>query len=130
MNAQDFLNLAASFVTCDNGINNPLETTDDLEDPHVTIWEPFVGMPMGDLKEHVEILSFQFKKTYQLGMIMSAAFWYDLLTEDQRLELRREYNLAKDAKQEEFKALNQMWDVRYVTYLYEHLSNRDAKNKR
>lgn len=57
-------------------------------------------------------------------------FWYDLLTEDQRLELRREYNSAKDAKQEEFKALNQMWDVRYVTYLYEHLSNCDAKNKR
>jgi hypothetical protein len=130
MNEQDFLNLAASFVTCDNGLGIPLETVDDLEGPDVIVWEPFVNTPTQDLKEHVEILSFQFKKTYQLGILMSAAFWYDLLTEDQRLELRREYNLAKDAKQEGFKALNQMWDVRYVTYLYEHLSIRDAKNKR
>lgn len=128
MNEQDFLNLAASFVTCDNGINNPLETTDDLEDPHVTIWEPFVGMPMGDLKEHVEILSFQFKKTYQLGMIMSAAFWYDLLTDKQKTELKRDYSLAIHAGEKEFTSLGQMWDTGYVTYLREYLRNRDAKN--
>lgn len=57
-------------------------------------------------------------------------FWYDQLSEAQQHELRREYNLAKDAKKEEFKAISQMWNTKYVQYLYEHLSNRDAKNKR
>lgn len=128
MNEQDFLNLAASFVTCDNGLGIPLETVDDLEGPDVIVWEPFVNTPTQDLKEHVEILSFQFKKTYQLGMIMSAAFWYDLLTDKQKTELKRDYSLAIHAGEKEFTSLGQMWDTGYVTYLREYLRNRDAKN--
>lgn len=87
----------------------------------------YAGLDKDELYDLIECSALCREKDYIGDILMAGAFWYDLLSEEQKTELRREYKLAKDAGKKEFKALNQMWDVRYVTYLYEHLRNRDAE---
>ena len=128
MKDSDFINLAATFVICDNGFQ--VNEIGDLDNLEVMFWHRVETWPMEEIKEFVELLEFQFKNVFQIGMVMSASFWYDLLTDKQKTELKRDYSLAIHAGEKEFTSLGQMWDTGYVTYLREYLRNRDEKSIR
>jgi len=55
---------------------------------------------------------------------MSTPFWHDLLSQEQQDELKQKHKAALEKNANEFMALHQMWDTRYVSYLYEYLNKR------
>lgn len=102
----------------------------DFEKGKFEVWFTleYAGLSKEEIYDLIECSAFCRENHYTRDIVMTSAFWYDLLTDKQKTELKRDYSLAIHAGEKEFTSLGQMWDTGYVTYLREYLRNRDAKN--